>query len=119
MSGWTKTPPNSVRTIEPVGQASRQPACSQCLQTSDEKSHDGRPAVSRSTNLTWRQLECPSSPVWSYDERARQTKPSCGTSLHSLQATSHALQPMHSVESVKKPVVGMLVPAARPRAAKQ
>jgi hypothetical protein len=25
MSGWTKTPPNSVRTIEPVGQASRQP----------------------------------------------------------------------------------------------
>ena len=39
MSGWTKTLPNSVRTIEPVGHASRQPAFSQCLQTSDENSH--------------------------------------------------------------------------------
>jgi hypothetical protein len=28
MSGWMYTPPNSVRMIEPVGQASRQPATS-------------------------------------------------------------------------------------------
>jgi hypothetical protein len=34
-----------------------------------------------------------------------QTYPSLGTSFHSLHATSHALQPMQRVESVKKAVV--------------
>src|SRR3954449_6414375 len=40
-SGCTNTPPNSVRTIAPVGHASRQPATSQCLHTSDENVHEG------------------------------------------------------------------------------
>ena len=32
-----------------------------------------------------------------------KSRPSSGTSFHSLQATSHALQPMHTEVSVKKP----------------
>src|SRR3712207_4790897 len=36
MSCCTTTVPNSVRNSAPVGQASRQPACVQCLQTSDD-----------------------------------------------------------------------------------
>src|SRR5579864_6384104 len=36
-----KTAPNSIRTIAPVGHASRQPATSQCLHTSDENPHAG------------------------------------------------------------------------------
>src|SRR5581483_3400155 len=114
MSGWTYTPPNSVRTMEPVGQASRHPAFSQCLQTSDENSHvtcDGElppcPACgSPSTNFTWRHVEWPRAAVLSY-ESAVKTKPSDGTSFHSLHATSHALQPMQSVESVRKPVIAI------------
>src|SRR5437016_5339030 len=110
----TKTEPNSVRTIEPVGHASRQPAFSQCLQTSEENSHviasaalPPRPNCgSRSTNLTWRQVEWPRWSVLSY-ERPLQKKPSSGTSFHSLHATSHALHPMHNVESVKKPATPM------------
>src|SRR4028119_482430 len=106
-----KTPPNSVRMIEPVGHDSRQPAFSQCLQTSDENAHDISsgiipPApidVSPSTNFTCRQVECPSAFVLSY-EFPENSNPSAGTSFHSLHATSHALQPMQSVESVKKPV---------------
>src|SRR6476659_11345109 len=106
--------------IDPVGHASRQPAFSQCLQTSDENSHvicpgacpprpiDGLP----STNLTCRHVEWPSVTVLSYDSPL-QRKPSCGTSFHSLHATSHALHPMQSVESVKKPVVVVMTRFAR------
>src|SRR4051812_28690350 len=36
MSPCTTTVPNSVRNSAPVGQTSRQPACVQCLQTSDD-----------------------------------------------------------------------------------
>src|SRR3954447_26170784 len=36
MSCWTTTVPNSVRNSAPVGQTSRQPACVQCLQTSED-----------------------------------------------------------------------------------
>src|SRR5436190_18317432 len=115
MSGCTKTLPNSVRTIEPVGHASRQPAFSQCLQTSDEKAHAARvgalppwPACGwPSTNLTWRHVEWPRASVLSYD-LPLHSRPSSGTSFHSLHATSHALQPMQSVESVKKPVTVMM-----------
>src|ERR1043165_6074258 len=97
--------------IEPVGHASRHPACSQCLQTSDENSHviasDALPprptAGSSSTNFTCRHVECPRASVLSYD-LPLQLKPSSGTPFHSLHATSQALQPMQSVESVKKPV---------------
>src|ERR671937_545664 len=108
-----KTPPNSVRTIEPVGQASRQPACSQCLQTSDEKSHlkagEAPPAIVRSMNFTWRHVECPRPAVLSYDIPVSR-KPSLGTPFHSLQATSHALHPMHSVESVRNAVITTEIP---------
>src|SRR5437763_6925325 len=111
MSGCTKTLPTSVRMIEPVGHDSRQPAFSQCLQTSDENSHvipsgafPPRPISGcRSTNFTCRHVEWPSAVVLSYDSPL-QRKPSAGTSFHSLHATSHALHPMQSVESVKKPV---------------
>src|SRR5947208_8077950 len=98
MSGCTYTPPNSVRMIEPVGQASRHPAFSQCLQTSDENSHaivsgalPPRPIRGvRSTNFTCRQVEWPRASVLSY-EWPLQLKPSCGTPFHSLHATSQAL----------------------------
>ena len=33
-------------------------------------------------------------------------RPSSGTRFHSLQATSQALQPMHTEVSVKKPIRG-------------
>src|SRR6476620_1001108 len=95
---------NSVRTIAPVGHASRQPACSQCLQTSDENSHAGEWSRVRSRNLTCRHVECPRLPVLSY-ERPVHVNPSLGTPFHSLHATSQALHPMHVVESVKNPVV--------------
>src|SRR3954454_19096865 len=36
MSSCTTTVPNSVRNSAPVGQTSRQPACVQCLQTSED-----------------------------------------------------------------------------------
>src|SRR5579859_945146 len=109
-----KTPPNSVRTIDPVGHASRQPASSQCLQTSEEKVHEvGSAALPPkpgtggcSTNFTWRQVEAPTAPVLSY-ENPLQSKPSWSTPFHSLQATSQALQPMHNVESVRNAVTLM------------
>ena len=44
----------------------------------------------------------------SYD-RPLQSKPSAGTSLYSLHATSHALHPMQSVESVRNAVIGKVV----------
>ena len=39
-SAWSTTVSNSVRMSAPVGQASRQPAFVQCLQTSDMKTHE-------------------------------------------------------------------------------
>src|SRR5437762_6135328 len=111
----TRTEPTSVRTIEPVGHASRQPASSQCLQTSDKKTQrngsslsSDEPTICRpfgrscSRNRTCRHVDAPSWPVLSY-EFPDQTKPSSGTWFHSLHATSHALQPMQTVGSVKKP----------------
>src|SRR5689334_13594506 len=111
MSGCTYTPPNSVRMIDPVGHASRHPATSQCLQTSEENSHavasgafPPRPTCGApSTNFTCRHVECPRARVLSYDLPLKW-KPSSGTPFHSLHATSQALQPMQRVESVKKPV---------------
>src|ERR1051325_3834699 len=111
MSGCTKTLPNSVRTIDPVGHDSRQPAFSQCLQTSDENSHVTRSGALppfpisgvRSTNFTCRHVDAPSEKVLSYD-RPLKTKPPSGTPFPSLHATPHALQPMQRVESVRNPV---------------
>ena len=65
-----------------------------------------RTRSSISTNFTWRQVEWPRAVVLSYDSPLH-AKPSPGTSFHSLHATSHALQPMHSVESVRNAVVGI------------
>src|SRR3954454_16251841 len=164
MSGCTITVSNSVRTSAPVGQASRQPAFVQCLQTSDMNSQrssaawpsasatptratiscsatpppappsastDGiapaagmfgtwppspRATAARasacrpgegaraSTKRTWRHVAADSVPVWSYEPPLRNWEPSAGRSFHCLQATSHALQPMHTVVSVKKPM---------------
>src|SRR5262245_44077002 len=100
MSSCTTTVPNSVRKSEPVGQTSRQPACVQCLQTSDSISHL-RPVVpspfawsgfSCSMNATCRHVLAPSADVLSYDSPVH-IWPSCGIRFHSLHATSHALQP--------------------------
>ena len=117
MSSCTTTVPNSVRKIAPVGQTSRQAACVQCLHTSEDISQR-KPSSSRwkfvswppagarcSTNATWRQVSAPRPPVLSCD-RPVQFRPSSGTSFHSLHATSHALQPMHTDVSVKKPIRG-------------
>src|SRR6478735_8764514 len=105
MSSCTTTVPNSVRKIAPVGQTSRQAACVQCLQTSEDISQRKSSPRSCSTNETWRQLSAPSPPVLSCESPV-QLRPSSGTWFHSLQATSHALQPMQTDVSVKKPIRG-------------
>src|SRR5512133_1091709 len=56
---------------------------------------------------TWRQEFASSWPVLSY-ELPVHAIPSSGTRFHSLQATSQALQPMHTVVSVKKPMRGWI-----------
>ncbi len=56
-------------------------------------------------NATCRQVLADSEPVLSYDCPSR-SKPSSGIAFHSLQATSHALQPMQTLVSVKKPIRG-------------
>src|SRR5215212_10783692 len=120
MSSCTTTVPNSVRKSEPVGQTSRQGAFVQCLQTSDDISHrkpssssdGGTPRASRpdswtrngfrcSIKATWRQESAPKAPVLSYELPVSSMRVA-GTSFHSLQATSQALQPMQTVGSVKK-----------------
>src|SRR4029450_471878 len=117
MSCCTTTVPNSVRNSAPVGQTSRQAACVQCLHTSDDISHltpassggpiDGRPrstvGTSFSMNATCRHVAAPSASGLSYDVPVN-AMPSSGSSFHSLQATSQALQPMHTDVSVKKPI---------------
>src|SRR5712692_577655 len=103
-----KTVLNSVRMMAPVGQTSMQLACLQCLQTSDIISHAlPLPVVSDwsgtcSTNFTWRQFWASSVPVLS-KLSARKVGLSPWSWFHSLQATSQALHPMHTLVSVKKP----------------
>ena len=89
----------------------------QCLQTSEDisqrKSSSSRWKLGSwplagtrcSTNATWRQVLPLSPPVLSC-ELPVQLRPSSGTSFHSLQATSHALQPMQIEVSVKNPIRG-------------
>jgi hypothetical protein len=134
MSSWTTTVPNSVRNSDPVGHTSRQAACVQCLHTSDSisqrtsvRSPDVAPSSSSeadgpvgnplspgscpesrrgcSMKATCRQVLAPSAPVLSYDQPSK-LNPSSGTPFHSLHATSHALQPMHTDVSVKNPMRG-------------
>src|SRR2546421_830206 len=114
MSSCTTTVPNSVRNSAPVGHTSRQAALVQCLHTSLDISQrkPSSPACTPSTrvgcsmNATCRQVFAPSEPVLSYDSPVNSS-PSSGTPFHSLQATSHALQPMHTLVSVKKPTRGL------------
>src|SRR5436305_7247 len=113
MSGCTNTVSNSVRMIDPVGQASRQPAVWQCLHTSDIISHENfvSSMVGRSTNATWRHVDAPRCTVLSYDIPVKRS-PSSGNWFHCLHATSHALQPMQTVVSVKNPTLMSSAPAA-------
>src|SRR5258708_11008319 len=111
MSSWTTTVPNSVRISAPVGHTSRQAASVQCLHTLLAISHrtSSPPSTATGTlcsmNSTCRQVEVLRSPVLSYDMPVSNS-PSSGTAFHSLQATSHAFQPMHTEVSVKKPIRG-------------
>src|ERR1700755_610233 len=98
MSCCTTTVPNSVRKSAPVGQTSRQPACVQCLQTSELISQRRTSALPSSstrcgsacaTNCPCRQVSDPRSFVLSYDQPVSSC-PSAGTRFHSLQATSQA-----------------------------
>src|SRR2546421_6996497 len=104
MSSCTTTVPYSVRNNAPVGHTSRHAASVQCLHTSLDISH--RIGFDCSTNATWRHEFAPSVDVLSYDSPV-QTRPSSGTRFHSLHATSHALQPMQTEVSVKKPMRGL------------
>src|SRR3954451_13983398 len=122
MSSCTTTVPNSVRNRAPVGQTSKQAACVQCLHTSDDINHCKLPSsrssggpipgsprstvvTGFSTNATCRQVSALSSVVLSYEVPVKPMR-SAGSSFHSLQATSQALQPMQIDVSVKKPIRG-------------
>src|SRR5215472_9147622 len=103
-SGWMYTVSNSVRIMALVGHTSMQLAIAQCLQTSLIMFHATPPlGVVSSWNCTWRQFWWSSCPVWSKLSRNCGSWP--GSSFHSLQATSQALQPMQRVVSVKNPTV--------------
>src|SRR5258708_1548514 len=112
MSGCTNTESNSVRMIDPVGHASRHAEVSQCLQTpliiSHENLSPSAPADGFSMNATCRHVDAPRCTVLSYDMPVN-VNPSSGSWFHCLHATSHALQPMHTLVSVKKPTVGALI----------
>src|SRR3954447_18115777 len=104
MSGCTYTVSNSVRMIDPVGQASRHAAVRQCLHTSDINSQENFvfSTIGRSTNATCRQVDAPRWTVLSYDMPVN-SNPSSGNWFHCLHATSHALHPMQTVVAVKTP----------------
>src|SRR5215468_6142240 len=103
-SGWMYTVSNSVRMMALVGHTSMQLAIAQCLHTSLIMFHATPPfGVVNSWNCTWRQFWSSSWPVLSKLSRNSGACP--GSSFHSLQATSQALQPMQRVVSVKKPTV--------------
>src|SRR5689334_3378743 len=105
MSCCTTTVPNSVRNSAPVGHTSRHAACVQCLQTSEDMSQRTSVWTDCSMNATCRQVLAFRLPVLSYDMPSR-LNPSSGTPFHSLHATSHALQPMQMLVSVKNPIRG-------------
>src|ERR1051325_3620311 len=106
-SDWITTVSNSVRMMAPVGHTSRQPACTQCLHTSLIISQ--RPSygpLNCSMKRTCRQWMPSSRRVLScLSPDSSRTPPfSAGSWFHSLHATSHALQPMQTVVSVKNPM---------------
>ena len=94
--------------IAPVGQASRQPAFVQCLQTSLIISQRLNGAARSAAAL----LDEGDVPPGGRAEgggvvvaHPGELVVVAGSWFHCLQATSHALQPMQSVVSVKKPLV--------------
>src|SRR4051794_5575810 len=121
MSSCTTTVPNSVRKSEPVGHTSRHAAWVQCLHTSLAMSQrnpspptpSARTGACCSMNATCRQLSAPSPTVLSYDI-PDNASPSSGTWFHSLHAPSHALQPMQTLVSVKKPIRVAVTPSQLP-----
>src|SRR5689334_24894011 len=82
MSCCTTTVPNSVRNSAPVGQTSRQAACVQCLQTSDDISQRTPSLTSCSMNATWRHVSEPRATVLSNDIPVKPCN-DCGTWFHS------------------------------------
>src|SRR3954465_11279371 len=111
--------------IDPVGHASRQPASSQCLQTSERKTQRNGSSVpviccpsltGCSRNMTCRQVEAPRVSVLSYEFPVK-LKPSAGTWFHSLQATSQALHPIHNVASVRNALTVITFLRSPPRMA--
>src|SRR5918995_7315148 len=104
-SDWMTTVSYSVRMMAPVGQTSRQPACTQCLQTSliSSQRPPTRSSGNCSMNWTCRQFSPLSSRVLSYESPLR-VKTSEESPFQFLQATSQALQPMQMVVSVKNPI---------------
>src|SRR4051794_28686285 len=112
------TLPESLRNSAPVGHTSRHGAVVQCLHTSEDMSQRmpsssaGFAGTARSCSMkaTCRHVSELSRPVLSYD-CALKPKSSVGSWFHSLHATSHALQPMHSDVSVKKPIRGWASPS--------
>src|SRR3954452_12864529 len=112
MSSWTTTVPNSVRNSDPVGHTSRHAAWVQCLQTSLDINQrrplspmpsfgavdngGSRSGLRCSMKATCRHVDAPRRMVLSKDIPVNKS-PSSGTRFHSLHATSHALQPMHTV----------------------
>ena len=120
MSSCTTTVPNSVRISAPVGQTSRQAASVQCLQTSLDISQRMLSAAAAgvtagictvaggtgcSMNATCRQVEAPRADGVVV-RHPGQLEAVLGHLVPVLQATSQALQPMHTEVSVKKPIRG-------------
>ena len=104
--------------MAPVGQASRHPAISQCLQTSEENSHE-RCSASFPPNpgagVAFHELHVAPGRVTQRSGVVVRISAPVQSVLgsipfHSLHATSQALQPMHKVESVRKPVWSALMP---------
>src|ERR1700732_4407171 len=95
-----------------VGQTSRHGAFTQCLHTSDIMSQAAEvrfgSGLNCSMNLTCRQFTSDRLTVLSYlsplsTGRAVRSPRPAGRLFHWWQATWQALQPMHTVVSVKKP----------------
>src|SRR5258707_15491255 len=90
--------------MAPVGHASWHGAFTQCLHTSLIISQRPGPLSGNcSMNFTCRHDCADSAPVLSWLLPVH-SRPSAGSWFHCLHATSHALQPMQTVVSVKKPV---------------
>ncbi len=85
--------------MAPVGQASRQPAWAQCLQTSDMRSQASSPLGWGFSMKRTRRYVLSVKVAWFWYEPVHSGC-SAGSSFHCLQATWQARQPIHSEVSV-------------------